>query len=67
MKEAEKEEIRKLIAEFDVPKTTGKAPAKTGKTGKTGKAGGKASTSTGASPSVGLFGSPMTPGEIRSS
>ena len=41
MKDAEKEEIRQLIAEFEAAKATSKSPSKTGKTGKAGTKGSK--------------------------
>ena len=60
MKDAEKEEIRQLIAEFEAAKATSKSPSKTGKTGKTGKAGTKGSKGGGSSTTVKtqLVGSP---------
>ena len=57
MKDEEKDEIRKLIAEFEAAKPAAKSPAKAGKAGKTGKTGSKASKG-GASGTTQLFGSP---------
>ena len=59
MKDEEKDEIRKLIAEFEAAKPAAKSPAKGGKAEKAGKTGSKASKG-GASgtQAAQLFGSP---------